>query len=128
MRVVTLWFRAPELLYGMRNYDAAIDCWSLGCVFAEMILNKGRALFDGHKEHDQIQLIYEKCGWPTEDTWGGVSKLRFYNEFQPRVNKANIRSLKEDLKRDTQNKFPDSLYDLIDRLLVLNPAKRLTVE
>ena len=49
-KVVTLWFRSPELLYGMRNYTAAVDCWSLGCVFAELILGKGRALFNGDKE------------------------------------------------------------------------------
>jgi cyclin-dependent kinase 12/13 len=51
-RVVTLWFRAPELLYGQRNYGFSVDCWSLGCIFAELILGKGRALFNGGKEHE----------------------------------------------------------------------------
>lgn len=51
-KVVTLWFRSPELLYGMRNYTLAVDCWSVGCIFAELILGKGRALFNGSKEHE----------------------------------------------------------------------------
>jgi serine/threonine protein kinase len=50
-KVVTLWFRSPELLLGMRNYSAAVDAWSIGCILAEMVLGKGRALFDGHKEN-----------------------------------------------------------------------------
>lgn len=50
-KVVTLWFRSPELLLGMRNYTAAVDAWSLGCILAEIVLGKGRALFNGHKEN-----------------------------------------------------------------------------
>jgi serine/threonine protein kinase len=50
-KVVTLWFRSPELLYGMRNYGFAVDCWSIGCVFAELILEKRKALFNGDVEH-----------------------------------------------------------------------------
>jgi serine/threonine protein kinase len=49
-KVVTLWFRSPELLYGMRNYGMAVDCWSIGCVFAELILEKRKALFNGDIE------------------------------------------------------------------------------
>jgi serine/threonine protein kinase len=77
-KVVTLWFRCPELLYGQRNYTLAVDCWSLGCIFAELILSKGRALFNGEKENLQIQLIYDICGITNEQDWPGVSKLRFF--------------------------------------------------
>jgi serine/threonine protein kinase len=50
LKVVTLWFRSPELLLGMRNYDFAVDCWSLGCIFAELILEKEKPLFGGNNE------------------------------------------------------------------------------
>lgn len=52
LRVVTLWFRSPELLLGMRNYSFSVDCWSLGCIFAELILAAGEPLFKGNKENE----------------------------------------------------------------------------
>ena len=71
LKVVTLWFRSPELLFGEQKYTVAIDAWSLGCVFAELILNKGKAFFQGDKEQKQINLIYELCGTPSENDWPG---------------------------------------------------------
>jgi serine/threonine protein kinase len=82
-KVVTLWFRSPELLFGMRNYTTAVDMWSLGCVFAELVLQKGKALFHGDVEERQIKLIYELCGTPNEEMWPGVSELRFWNDIRP---------------------------------------------
>lgn len=82
-KVVTLWFRAPELLYGMRNYGFAVDSWSLGCVFAELILNRQQALFNGDIEGRQIKLIYNLCGTPCESSWPGVGQLKFWNDFSP---------------------------------------------
>jgi serine/threonine protein kinase len=58
--------------------------------------------------------------------WDGVSKLRFWNELGPK--EIYTRKLKEFLKTETQNKFPEDLYDLIDKLLILNPYKRLTIK
>jgi len=52
--VVTLWYRSPELLYGKTNYTLAVDIWSLGCIFAELILRKGHALFHGSKTLELI--------------------------------------------------------------------------
>ena len=50
-KVVTLWYRAPELLYGQRNYSFSVDAWSTGCVFAEVLSrNNGKALFPGDCE------------------------------------------------------------------------------
>ena len=114
------------MLLGMRNYTAAVDAWSLGCIMAEIILGKGRALFNGHKENIQIGLIYEMCGSPSEVDWEGVSKLRFWNELGPK--QIYTRKLKEYLKTETQNKFPEDLYDLIDKLLLINPNNRLSVK
>jgi cyclin-dependent kinase 12/13 len=69
-KVVTLWYRAPELLLGSRNYTQAVDMWSVGCVFAELVLQQ--VLFRGDKEERQIELIYEKCGSVSNENWPGV--------------------------------------------------------
>src|SRR6266436_3696822 len=57
MQVVTLWYRAPEVLLGSRHYSTAIDMWSVGCIFAEMVC-KGIPLFPGDSEIDQIFKIF----------------------------------------------------------------------
>ena len=54
--VITLWYRPPEILLGARNYTAAVDMWSAGCVFAEMIT--GRPCFTGRSELEQLLLIF----------------------------------------------------------------------
>lgn len=86
---------------------------------------KGKALFNGDKEQKQIQLIYELCGTPSEDEWEGVSKLPFWNELGPR--QVNQRKLNTYLTKETQNRFPASLIDLIDKFLHLNPNGRLSI-
>lgn len=75
-RVVTLWYRAPELLLGARNYNEAVDMWSVGCVFAELVTQQ--VLFQGDKDEKQIELIYEKCGSVDSESWPGVKELRAY--------------------------------------------------
>jgi len=61
--VVTLWYRAPELLLGAKVYGAAIDVWSLGCIFAELVLRK--PLLPGQGEIDQIDKIFKLLGTPS---------------------------------------------------------------
>lgn len=56
-QVVTLWYRAPEVLLGGRHYSTAIDMWSVGCIFAEMVM-RGIPLFPGDSEIDQIFKIF----------------------------------------------------------------------
>lgn len=62
-RVVTLWYRAPELLLGSTNYTSAIDMWSVGCILGEMLAHK--PLFPGNTEAEQLELICKCCGSPT---------------------------------------------------------------
>jgi serine/threonine protein kinase len=66
-KVVTLWYRAPELLLGATSYDASIDMWSIGCVLAELFI--GHPLFQGKAELEQINKIFELCGTPTLENW-----------------------------------------------------------
>lgn len=67
--MVTLWYRAPELLLEFRNYSFAVDMWSMGCVFVELIT--GQVLFQAKEELAAIELIFSICGVPTEKTMPG---------------------------------------------------------
>lgn len=87
-RVVTLWYRSPELLLGSNKYDTSVDMWSIGyvalfsCLFSEMLC--GKPPFRGIKEGEQVEAIFEKCGTPNEETWPGVTNLSQFNHFCPK--------------------------------------------
>lgn len=74
--VVTLWYRAPDVLLGSRTYNTSIDIWSAGCIMAEMF--SGRPLFPGTTNEDQLQRIFRIMGTPTERTWPGISNFPEY--------------------------------------------------
>lgn len=63
----TRWYRAPELLYGARQYDLSVDMWAVGCVMAEMINNS--PLFPGENDIDQLAVVLQGLGTPTLETW-----------------------------------------------------------
>ncbi|KEG08431.1 putative cdc2-related kinase [Trypanosoma grayi] len=75
--VMTLWYRAPEILLGERHYTPAADVWSVGCIVAEMVV--GYSLFRGESNHDQLDKIFYVVGTPTEETWQGVTALPGYS-------------------------------------------------
>uniref|UniRef100_A0A4W6FXW7 cyclin-dependent kinase n=1 Tax=Lates calcarifer TaxID=8187 RepID=A0A4W6FXW7_LATCA len=80
--VVTLWYRAPEILLGCKYYSTAVDIWSLGCIFAEMITR--RALFPGDSEIDQLFRIFRTLGTPDETVWPGVTSMPDYKPSFPK--------------------------------------------
>lgn len=80
--VVTLWYRAPEILLGCKHYSTSVDVWSIGCIFAEMLTR--RALFPGDSEIDQLFRIFRTLGTPDEVVWPGVSHLPDYKSTFPR--------------------------------------------
>lgn len=71
--VVTRWYRAPEIMLGETNYGTAIDVWSIGCIFAEMLTRW--PLLPGDSNVDQAHRTWALLGSPTEEVWPGVSKL-----------------------------------------------------
>ncbi len=84
--VVTLWYRAPDVLLGSKQYSTTIDAWSIGCIFAgtEILLiphldykemASGRPLFPGSAVRDQLLRIFKLFGTPSEVSWPGVSQL-----------------------------------------------------
>ncbi|CAA9987788.1 MO15-related protein kinase [Plasmodium knowlesi strain H] len=116
-KVVTLWYRAPELLMGSNKYNSSVDMWSFGCIFAELHLQK--ALFPGENEIDQLGKIFFLLGTPNEDNWPEALYLPLYTEFT----KANKKDFKNILKIDD-----DDCIDLLMSLLRLNSHERITAE
>ncbi|CCG84770.1 protein of unknown function [Taphrina deformans PYCC 5710] len=75
-RVITLWFRPPELLLGATAYDAAVDIWSAGCIFIELFTKA--TIFPGRDEIHQLETIYRVMGTPTAESWPGITQLPWY--------------------------------------------------
>jgi cell division cycle 2-like len=73
--VVTLWYRAPELLLGAKEYSTPIDVWSVGCIFGELLTME--AIFQGKFEADQVNKIFRDLGTPNDNIWPGYSELPF---------------------------------------------------
>eukprot|EP01116_Phalansterium_solitarium_P000656 TRINITY_DN1049_c0_g1_i6.p1 TRINITY_DN1049_c0_g1~~TRINITY_DN1049_c0_g1_i6.p1 ORF type:complete len:690 (+),score=137.65 TRINITY_DN1049_c0_g1_i6:123-2192(+) len=118
-RVITLWYRPPELLLGEEAYGPAVDMWSVGCILAEMIT--GSAIFQGRDEVAQLEKIFKLCGTPDEASWPGVGKLPHSTTMRPKqIYKRCVRDV-------FKNFSPDAL-ELLDQLLVLDPAKRMTAK
>lgn len=79
--VITLWYRAPEILMGDKFYSLGVDIWSIGCIFTE--LARKRPLWPGDSEIDMLYRIFRLLGTPTEAVWPGISKLPDYNPEFP---------------------------------------------
>lgn len=86
--VVTLWYRAPELLLGANRYSAAVDVWSVGCIFAEMAT--GIPLFAGRSDIDQLFKIFQRRGTPTPESWPALNRLPYYNPEFPKWREHDI--------------------------------------
>ena len=118
--VVTLWYRAPEILLGSKSYTMAVDVWSLGLIFAEMLTNS--PLFPGDSEIDQIFRIFRIFGTPDENVWPGVSKLPDFKSQFPKF-------VPQDLERILPSSFVcDQGKDILKRLLLYDPAKRISAK
>ncbi|RHZ34750.1 hypothetical protein DYB31_012928 [Aphanomyces astaci] len=127
-KVVTLWYRSPELLLGATSYDAMVDMWSIGCVFAELYV--GRPLFSGKNEIDQIKRIFDVCGSPTVADWPDHAALPFSSKFVPEnlpiPNRLAEVLVREVSARVPPRELPPGALELMLSLLQLNPAKRPT--
>ncbi|CAF0965155.1 unnamed protein product [Didymodactylos carnosus] len=79
--VVTLWYRAPEVLLNAPTYGMAIDVWSFGCIFAEMCIKQ--ALFRGESEIEQLYKIFQLLGTPTAEQWPELPECLYYQTLFP---------------------------------------------
>ncbi|KAF9436740.1 hypothetical protein BGZ76_003097 [Entomortierella beljakovae] len=117
--VVTLWYRAPELLLGSKQYTTAIDIWSIGCIFAEFVNNE--PLLPGKSEAEQLEKIFKLLGMPNDKIWPGYSKLPLASHVPNFVQPYNL--LRSRLPYLTENGL-----DLMSRMLTYDPLKRITAE
>ncbi|GAB2285134.1 Mitogen-activated protein kinase 1 [Dionaea muscipula] len=118
--VVTRWYRAPELLLNSSDYTAAIDVWSVGCIFMEL-MNR-RPLFPGRDHVNQMRLLTELLGTPTE------SDLAFLKNEDAR---RFIQQLPTNPRQPLAAVFPHIsplAIDLVERMLTFDPTRRITVE
>ncbi|EGY14329.1 cell division control protein [Verticillium dahliae VdLs.17] len=116
--VVTLWYRAPEILLGGRQYSTGVDMWSVGCIFAEMCTRK--PLFPGDSEIDEIFKIFRALGTPTEDVWPGVTSYADFKSSFPKWIRDERLPLCTNL---------DSVgLELLEMMLIYDPASRISAK
>ncbi|XP_030382279.1 cyclin-dependent kinase 1 [Scaptodrosophila lebanonensis] len=116
--IVTLWYRAPEVLLGSPRYSCPVDVWSIGCIFAEMATRK--PLFQGDSEIDQLFRMFRILKTPTEDIWPGVTSLPDYKNTFPCW---STNQLTNQLKN-----LDDDGVDLIQRMLIYDPVHRISAK
>ncbi|KAG6005504.1 negative regulator of the PHO system [Claviceps maximensis] len=116
--VVTLWYRAPDVLLGSRTYNTSIDIWSAGCIMAEMYT--GRPLFPGTTNEDQIVRIFRIMGTPTERTWPGITQ---FPEYKPTFQMYATQDL-----RSILHAIDPTGIDLLQRMLQMRPELRISAQ
>ncbi|XP_047688501.1 cyclin-dependent kinase 3 isoform X2 [Prionailurus viverrinus] len=116
--VVTLWYRAPEILLGSKFYSTAVDVWSIGCIFAEMVTR--RALFPGDSEIDQLFRIFRTLGTPSEAIWPGVTQLPDYKGSFPKWTRKGLEEIVPGLEPEGK--------DLLMQLLQYDPSQRISAK
>ncbi|XP_028787539.1 protein IMPAIRED IN BABA-INDUCED STERILITY 1-like isoform X1 [Neltuma alba] len=115
-RVVTLWYRPPELLLGSTDYGPSVDLWSIGCVFAELLV--GKPILQGRTEVEQLHKIFKLCGSPPEEYWK-KSRLPHATLFRPQQPYNSC-------LRETFKDLPSTSVNLLQTLLSIEPYKRGT--
>ncbi|KAK9904109.1 hypothetical protein WJX75_004762 [Coccomyxa subellipsoidea] len=121
-RVITLWYRPPELLLGSDHYGPEVDMWSVGCIFAELLT--GKPLFPGRDETDQIDRIAKVTGSPVEDNYPGCSKLPFYSIVSHKYVQNRLRRHLLGMCPH----LPEGALELLEKMLKLDPVRRISAE
>ena len=118
--VVTLWYRAPDVLMGNRRYSTPLDLWSIGCIFAEM--HNGRPLFMGSGDADQLDLIFAALGTPDPGVYPDIAELPDYKPatYRAHARPAGLAHLVPGMSEDG--------VDLLQRFLAHDPARRITAK
>lgn len=123
--VVTRWYRAPELLLDNTRYNAAIDIWAAGCIFAEML--RGTALFPGESSLDQMHRVADAIGVPTDDDLWWIQSAKAREYLKSRSGKEN-RSPSQDLRHLIPTGTKPLAVDFMKHMLAFNPYKRWSAD
>ncbi|XP_052183006.1 cyclin-dependent kinase A-2-like isoform X3 [Diospyros lotus] len=135
MKVTTLVYRAPELLRGDSKYSTAVDMWSVGCIFAEMV--RKQTLFSATTEEVLLIQIFSLLGTPDEEIWPDINelckRLRAYAENQAKTLNKSIPPLLETFDKSEPKELSkyvkgleESGVDLLSKMLRVNPRTRIT--
>ncbi len=116
--IMTLWYRAPEVLLGAKHYSLPVDMWSVGCIFYEIAHN--RELLSGDSEIDQIFKILRLLGSPSEETWPGVTTYEFWQENFPKFKPQNL--------EEQCPKFDADALDLMSKMVALTRSERISAK
>lgn len=116
-QVVTRWYRAPELLFGARNYGEGVDMYAVGCIVGELLLRV--PILPGDSDLGQLSKIFEVLGTPNDNNWPDHKSLPDYCEFK---------QCPPMLFRDIFTAAADDLISLLESLLKLNPNDRCTAK
>uniref|UniRef100_A0A6V1T4R7 Cyclin-dependent kinase 2 homolog n=1 Tax=Heterosigma akashiwo TaxID=2829 RepID=A0A6V1T4R7_HETAK len=117
--VVTLWYRAPDVLLGSRKYSTPVDVWSIGCIFAEM--SNGRPLFTGTSERDQLDRIFRQLGTPTAQAYPALAELpEWKDDAPPYAPPETLAHLVPNLEALG--------VDLLQRMLCYDPGQRISAQ
>ncbi|KAF5303795.1 hypothetical protein FQR65_LT08130 [Abscondita terminalis] len=117
--VVTLWYRAPELLLCTKEYSTPIDMWSVGCIFGELLLMN--PVFPGKSEIDQLNRVFKDLGTPNEKIWPGFNKL-------PAVQKMKFTEYPVSNLRSRFSMLTEQGQSMLQKFLTFDPAQRTTAE
>ncbi|KAM7253231.1 hypothetical protein ACFE04_025849 [Oxalis oulophora] len=115
--ILTLWYRAPEVLLGGTHYSTAVDIWSVACIFAELITTQ--PLFPGDSELQQLLHIFRLLGTPNEKVWPGLNELKDWHEYpqwKPQSISTAVPSLDE------------NGLDLLGQMLKYDPSQRISAK
>ena len=116
--IVTLWYRAPEVLLGGKQYSTGVDIWSIGCIFAEMCNRK--PLFSGDSEIDQIFKIFRVLGTPNESTWPDIVYLPDFKPTFPKWHRKELAQVVPSLDEHG--------IDLLNKMLTYDPIHRISAK
>ena len=114
--ILSLWYRSPELCMGYKNYSVVMDCWSIGCIFYELVV--GQPICKGKTDTEVLFKIFEVFGTPDKKSWDWANKINGFSMTFPVFSGKGLSISKDDLCEDG--------LDLMQKLLVLNPVNRFT--
>ena len=120
--VLTLWYRAPEMMLGINNYAIGLDIWSIGCIFVELYL--GKPFVMGDSEIDQLFKLFQIYGTFNELTLPGYKNFPYFDQDFPFWKGIGLKNYLK--QRSHIIPIDDSAFNLMEKMLAIDPCKRIT--